>query len=452
MTVLKVAVGVALGLVDLHGRRDALRRAGPLIEETSGSLTRTSAGSDRLERMIRARGLTKRFGVRRVLAPVDLDLERGGFLLVTGPNGSGKTTLLRISSGSLRPSAGELEVAVDRPAIGFLAHEPLVYRELTPLENLELFGRLYRVPERSERIGMLLERYDLWEVRHERAGAFSRGMLQRLALCRTLLHDPELLLLDEPFNALDSDGAELLDRELGALAGRAHVRRRDARSRAGGDRSRRGGSRSHDAASSLTGCARAQGSAARAACAGDAARDAPVRRHGAGRLPFRAARPTSPTARRGPALGGDRLHGPARPDARLRRRARAGTARRARALAVRPGGDLDRQGPRGARIPRRRRAGGASRLRALLHGRSTRPRSPACCSPTSGSARSGRSSPRWRSPAGRASCSCRCSSCPLAIPIVVGGVSATVGDDPGSEPWLSRAVRRHLCDPVLREL
>jgi ABC-type multidrug transport system ATPase subunit len=169
--------------------------------------------------MIRARGLSKRFGVRRVLSSLDLELDSGGFLLVTGPNGAGKTTLLRVLAGLAAPSGGELEVAADRSRIGFLAHEPLVYRDLSPLENLELFGRLYRVPERRERIGMLLERYGLWDVRHERSGSFSRGMLQRLGLCRTLLHDPELLLLDEPFNALDAEGAELLDRELAALAG-----------------------------------------------------------------------------------------------------------------------------------------------------------------------------------------------------------------------------------------
>jgi ABC-type multidrug transport system ATPase subunit len=169
--------------------------------------------------MIRARGVSKRFGVRRVLSSLDLELDSGGFLLVTGPNGAGKTTLLRVLAGLAAPSGGELEVAADRSRIGFLAHEPLVYRDLSPLENLELFGRLYRVPERRERIGMLLERYGLWDVRHERSGSFSRGMLQRLGLCRTLLHDPELLLLDEPFNALDAEGAELLDRELAALAG-----------------------------------------------------------------------------------------------------------------------------------------------------------------------------------------------------------------------------------------
>ena len=84
-------------------------------------------------------------------------------------------------------------------------------------DSLGLYGRLYRVPERGERIGMLLERYGLWKARNERAGTFSRGMLQRLALCRVLLHDPELLLLDEPFNALDAEGAELLDHELETL-------------------------------------------------------------------------------------------------------------------------------------------------------------------------------------------------------------------------------------------
>jgi heme exporter protein A len=169
--------------------------------------------------MIRARGLEKRYGRRRVLAGVDLELEADGFLLVTGPNGSGKTTLLRLLAGLAAPSRGTLEVAVDRGRIGFLAHEPLVYRELTGAENLELFGRLYRVPERRERTGMLLERFGLWDARNERVGAYSRGMTQRLALCRTLLHDPDLVVLDEPFSGLDDQGAWLLDRQLDELAG-----------------------------------------------------------------------------------------------------------------------------------------------------------------------------------------------------------------------------------------
>jgi heme exporter protein A len=169
--------------------------------------------------VIRARNLSRRYGEKRALAGVDLDLERGGFLLVTGPNGAGKTTLLRLCAGLLAPTGGELEIGAERRAIGLVAHEPLVYRELTPLENLELYGRLYRIGERRERIGMLLERFGLWEARHERVDALSRGMTQRLALCRALLHEPELLLLDEPYAGLDADGAALVDRELRALAG-----------------------------------------------------------------------------------------------------------------------------------------------------------------------------------------------------------------------------------------
>jgi ABC-type multidrug transport system ATPase subunit len=169
--------------------------------------------------VIRARNLGKRYGEKRVLRGVDLDLPRGGVLVVTGPNGSGKTTLLRLCAGLAVPTEGELETGVDRGRLGFLGHEPLVYRELSALENLELYGRLYRVPERRERIGMLLERFGLWDVRHERVAAYSRGMTQRLALCRTLLHEPELLVLDEPFTSLDADGAALLDVQLRELVG-----------------------------------------------------------------------------------------------------------------------------------------------------------------------------------------------------------------------------------------
>ena len=169
--------------------------------------------------MIEALRLEKRYGRKRVLVSVDLAVPTRGFALVTGANGSGKTTLLRLLAGLAAPSGGSLSVDVDRSRIGYLAHEPLVYRELTAMENLELYGRLYRVPERRERVGMLLERFDLWESRNERVSSFSRGMAQRLALCRTLLHEPDLLLLDEPYSALDVAGAELLDRELAGLAG-----------------------------------------------------------------------------------------------------------------------------------------------------------------------------------------------------------------------------------------
>ena len=169
--------------------------------------------------MIVARGLGRSFGAKRVLRDLDLDVADRDLLVVTGPNGSGKSTLLALCAGLLVPTQGELEVDAERGRIGYLAHEPLVYRELTALENLDLYGRLYHVPERRERIGMLLERYGLWEARRDRVAALSRGMQQRLALCRTLLHEPDLLLLDEPYAGLDEEGAELLDAELGGLAG-----------------------------------------------------------------------------------------------------------------------------------------------------------------------------------------------------------------------------------------
>src|SRR5690349_16703714 len=172
--------------------------------------------------MLTARNLSKRFGTKRVFANVDVSLDSGSFLLVTGPNGSGKTTLLRVLAGLAAPTSGELQLPA-RELVGYLGHEPLVYRELTPLENLQLFGRIYRVPARVERIGMLLERFGLWEVRHERVSTFSRGMQQRLGLCRVLLHEPSLLVLDEPFNALDAAGAELLDETLAELSERAIV-------------------------------------------------------------------------------------------------------------------------------------------------------------------------------------------------------------------------------------
>jgi len=169
--------------------------------------------------VLTAHRLGKRYGERRVLRGIDLALPRGGFLVVTGPNGSGKTTLLRICAGLTQPTEGTIERTAVRAQVGYLGHEPLVYRELTALENLELYGRLYRVAERRERTGMLLERFGLWDVRHDRVASYSRGMTQRLALCRVLLHEPELLVLDEPYSALDEAGAELLDVQLAELRG-----------------------------------------------------------------------------------------------------------------------------------------------------------------------------------------------------------------------------------------
>jgi len=171
--------------------------------------------------LVTARAVERSYGARRVLRGVSFDLARGDALLVTGANGSGKTTLLRLLVGLAVPSRGTIDVALHRSRLGFVGHEPLVYRELTAVENLDLYGRLYRVPERRERIGMLLERFGLWDARGERVSAFSRGMTQRLGLCRALLHEPELLVLDEPHSALDTQGAGLLDQELESLAGQS---------------------------------------------------------------------------------------------------------------------------------------------------------------------------------------------------------------------------------------
>jgi heme exporter protein A len=169
---------------------------------------------------VRAGSLEKRYGTKTVFRGVSFDLLHGNTLVVTGPNGSGKTTLLRLLVGLAAPTRGSLEVALARGRIGYLGHEPLVYRDLTALENLDLFGRLYRVPERRERIGMLLERFGLWDARSQRVSSLSRGLTQRLALCRAFLHEPGLLVLDEPHSALDASGTALLDEELGALSGR----------------------------------------------------------------------------------------------------------------------------------------------------------------------------------------------------------------------------------------
>ena len=116
--------------------------------------------------MIRPAAVEKRYGRRRALRPLDLELERGGFLVVTGANGSGKNDAAPARRGPRRARrGGELDVDADRGGLGYLGHEPLLYRDLTALENLDLYGRLYRVPERRERTGMLLERFGLWDVR-----------------------------------------------------------------------------------------------------------------------------------------------------------------------------------------------------------------------------------------------------------------------------------------------
>ncbi len=182
-------------------------------------------GADRAARgasvsapLIRAADVERWFGERRALPPVSFVLDHQSTTVVTGANGSGKTTLLRLIAGLAAPTRGLLEVAIDRSRVGYLGHEPLLYNDLTPDENLGLFARLYRVPDRARRVAELLDTYGLHAVRNERVGSFSRGMTQRVAICRAVLHRPTLLVLDEPHTALDTDGSALLDAQLAELA------------------------------------------------------------------------------------------------------------------------------------------------------------------------------------------------------------------------------------------
>jgi heme ABC exporter ATP-binding subunit CcmA len=165
--------------------------------------------------ILRARGIRKRFEDRSVLAGASLTLEPGEVVLLEGPNGSGKTTFARILSTLLPPDDGEVTLDEEpvseqrssvRRRIGFTTHVPLLYRGLTPLENLEFFARLAGVRDGGLRAIDLLTRFGLKDAMHRPVLHFSRGMLQRVVLCRALLHDPAILILDEPYAGLDDDG------------------------------------------------------------------------------------------------------------------------------------------------------------------------------------------------------------------------------------------------------
>jgi heme exporter protein A len=179
---------------------------------------------------IELREVTRRYGERTALAGISLTVPAGATLAVLGPNGAGKTTLLRMLATLLRPHGGELRVLghalpdegwAVRGRIGLLGHDPLLYRELTARENLAYHAALHGVA--GDRAGDLLRAVAMERRADEPVRTLSRGMVQRVAVCRALLHDPELLLLDEPRANLDPAASELVEPLIGRGSGRTRV-------------------------------------------------------------------------------------------------------------------------------------------------------------------------------------------------------------------------------------
>jgi heme exporter protein A len=179
---------------------------------------------------IELRGVGRRYGERLALADVSVSVPTGATLVVFGPNGAGKSTLLRLLATLLRPHAGEARVLGEplprrdwavRGRIGLLAHEALLYRDLSARENLRFHARLHKLPER--RVEELLDQAELRGRANDPVRTLSRGLLQRVAVCRTVLHEPELLLLDEPRANLDPAASALIEPLIGRASGRTRI-------------------------------------------------------------------------------------------------------------------------------------------------------------------------------------------------------------------------------------
>ncbi len=174
---------------------------------------------------IKTQNLTKRFGTRTVLNNISLEVPTGAFLSIFGPNGAGKTTLLRIFSTLLCPSSGTVEITgLDakedadkiRAKIGLISHNSMLYDNLTAQENLMFFAKLYGVKNPKKRVSEMLSAVELSSRRIDCVHTFSRGMVQRLSIARALIHDPEIVFLDEPYSGLDPHAVEVFDNILQA--------------------------------------------------------------------------------------------------------------------------------------------------------------------------------------------------------------------------------------------